>query len=288
MRKTFCMSMVFSLLCILVSILIMGAAVANADDEVVFLTPPSEIMKRVNVARPLNGGDIPSDLSSRIGITHYGGRYYFSDEPFLIEGLKAISGMGFRSTKLWLSALNDQTARGYLFNSDWPDFNKSTRLIDIAKIPYFEQAFSMDFDTFMLEVHTSWPMLWREGPDKNASYYADEEQQFYELAKYLLETYADREITFILHNWAGDWLLRGEGGQLDWVKNPNSVPKDINKQIAGMIKWFTALVVTNVLFNCLDPQFLCSCRQYSVESKDFGFCMYVPFSTQDCIIPLVL
>jgi hypothetical protein len=60
----------------------------------------------------------------------------------------------------------------------------------------------------------------------------------YDLAKYLLTNYNDREITFIIKNWEGDWLLRGEGTKKDdWMAVPE-VKRAL--KVKNMTSWFEA------------------------------------------------
>lgn len=87
--------------------------------------------------------------------------------------------------------------------------------------------------------------------DKTAK---EEEQDIYELTKYLLNEYQDREIEFILSNWEGDWIMRGgtgsearwsrkSGGHLSAVDGERTtvlVPADTLQRISQMQKWFTA------------------------------------------------
>ena len=99
------------------------------------LSSRAEILASVNLNSPVSSGVVPSDYANRIGITHYGGRYHLSDKPFLEEGMENIHAMGFRTAKLWLSARSDQMERGYYFNSNWPAYDSSTTLVDVASHP---------------------------------------------------------------------------------------------------------------------------------------------------------
>jgi hypothetical protein len=74
----------------------------------------------------------------------------------------------------------------------------------------------------------------REGYFRNgltAEQKADEQRQFYELAKHLLTTYKGTGKTFILQHWEGDWLIRG-----NFDANADLQPK----AIGGMIDWLNA------------------------------------------------
>lgn len=192
------------------------------------LTAPEEIDERVRAARPLLGGPIPADLKRRLGATHYAGKYHLTSEPFLLEGCKALSRLGMGVAKLWFG--NDLP--GYGFNSDWK-LSRSATLADVAKHPYFVQAFGMPFSTFVLEIGC----LTRTGrpfPDPDSDY-GEDDRQLYELASHLLKAYADRSVTFVLQHWEGDWMLRGPGKE--W--QPGG-PPDAKQRCLGMTRWLTA------------------------------------------------
>ena len=211
--------------------------------EEITLSSRAEILESVNNNSPVTSGVVPPDYTNRIGITHYGGRYHLSDKPFLEEGMENIHAMGFRTAKLWLSARADQMERGYYFNSNWPAYDSSTTLVDVASHPSVHKVFSMDFDTIMLEVNTRRGEEWRVAPNYGTDEYFNYlEDEFYNLSKHLLETYADQEITFILHNWAGDWMLQNKGseGFVEWGIDPTAVPSDIDNIVEGMIRYFNA------------------------------------------------
>ncbi|MCX7013229.1 MAG: hypothetical protein NTW86_11840, partial [Candidatus Sumerlaeota bacterium] len=138
------------------------------------LTPPEEIIRRVDAVRPMRGAAIPADLGSHLGATHFAGKYCMTDEPFLIGGLRQLQGFGFKVAKLWFS---NRIQNGYRFHSSWPEFTGATRLIDVAKTPYFRQAFAMPFDAFFLETSVSGSGGWAEGAAEGAACYKNEEEQ---------------------------------------------------------------------------------------------------------------
>jgi hypothetical protein len=125
----------------------------------------------------------------------------------------------------------------YHFNHSWPVFNK---LVDVVKHPYSDSLFSDPYFT----THTFWSPaktnngLYKEGPDFNHAYFAEQEDQVYETARYILDTYGHLGKTFIFQNWEGDWMLRGSNRQ--WEDNPSSVPDDIEWQIEGMARMWRA------------------------------------------------
>ena len=161
-----------------------------------------EIERKVRTARPLLGGQIPSDLEARLGATHYDGKYYRSQRPFLLEAVKFL-GLGMHVVKLGL-AINCRVTTKTRTGGLSP---RHRGVVEVAKHPYFVKAFSLPFSTFVLEIAP----LGRDGkgfadPSRDST---EDEQQFYELAGYLFRTYRERAVTFILQHWEGDWMLRG-------------------------------------------------------------------------------
>lgn len=192
------------------------------------LTPTSEVEQLVAAARPLSGGQIPTNLAHRLGATHYDGRYCFTDRPYLLEGCQALYDLGLRVAKLWFG----RRLPGYSYNSAWDDHPMAS-LADVARHPYFVEAFAMPFSTFVLEIH---PVHGHSGSRFNdAADFSDDEAQFYELVTYLLQTYAERDVTFILQNWEGDWMIRDYAGQL-W----DVPPEDTLERCDAMARWFAA------------------------------------------------
>ncbi|MEX0323977.1 MAG: hypothetical protein AB3N63_17595 [Puniceicoccaceae bacterium] len=199
-----------------------------------------QIIKEINRHRPLLGAQIPEDIKDRLGTTHVGGKYYLTNEPFLLEGSRQVQEFGFGVIKLWFRSDSD---RFYSFNSDW-DIEADLSLTEVAQHPYWRECFDMPFSTFALSIAGAGIRT----TDETA---AEEAEEVYQLSKYLLEEYRDREITFILHNWEGDWIFRGGTGPgSQWSldagmgtsgkRKGDPVPGDITKRIDAMVKWFTA------------------------------------------------
>ena len=92
------------------------------------LTDPAKIQELVEKHCPSNHAPLPADLASRLGATHYAGRYFLSDEPYLLEGLAMLHGLGLKTAKLWLG----RDLPGYAFNSRW-NLPKDARLVDVVK-----------------------------------------------------------------------------------------------------------------------------------------------------------
>lgn len=217
-------------------------SIVNAQKRISEFLTDQQIIERIEKCRPSKGGVIPADIKNRLGSTHVGGKYFFTKEPFIIEGCKKLSDMGYGVVKLWFR----KNPGGYPYNSDW-NVSKDITLKELAQHPYFSACFDMPFSTIALSIDGA-------GIKTTDETAAKEEKEVYELTKYLLEKYKDRNITFILHNWEGDWMMRGgTGDSARWSRKAGRlikavdgdrytvlVPADSIKRINAMIKWFTA------------------------------------------------
>lgn len=228
---------------ILISIVIVAIAFfCYSCSEKTTATASSDISAIINQHRPLKGATIPLDIKDRLGATHVDGKYYFGDEPYLVEGCRRMIDMGYGVVKLWFS----KNPTGYSYNSEWnlpPDIS----LKELAEHPYYKECFEMPFTTIGLSVGGA-------GLNTNDASAKAEQQEIYELTKYLLQTYKDRDLTFIFHNWEGDWLMRGGTGDnarwsrvadqsidaVDGDRKTVLVPSDSIQRIDAMVKWFTA------------------------------------------------
>jgi len=202
-----------------------------------------QIVELIDKYRPLNGAIIPIDIKDRIGATHVGGKYFSTKEPYLIEGCKKMTEMGYGVVKLWFR----KNPGGYQYNSNW-NLPKNITLKELAQHPYWSTCFDMPFTTIALSLDGA-------GINTTDETAAKEEKEVYELTKYLLEKYKDRKVTFILHNWEGDWMMRGgTGDYARWTRKAGQlikavdgdrytvlVPADSTQRITAMAKWFKAL-----------------------------------------------
>lgn len=201
-----------------------------------------QIKQIISQYRPLKGARIPSDLKHRLGATHVGGKYYLTNEPFIIEGSRKLSEMGYGVLKLWFT----KNPSGYSWNSNW-DLQDNITLKELAQHPYYKTCFDMPYSTIALMVGGAAVRTTVESA-------AAEEEEIYELTKYLLEKYRDRDLSFIIHNWEGDWLMRGgTGNHARWSRQADQpigavdgdrltvlVPADSLDRAEAMTKWFAA------------------------------------------------
>ena len=197
-----------------------------------------EVLEYIEKNRPLKSGVIHSDLKDRLGTTHVGGKYFLTKEPFLLEGARKIDQMGYGVAKFWF---RKNSTRYYPFNSKW-DLPEEITLKELAQHPYWKACFELPFSTFALSIG-------EPGVRSDRASILKEKEEIYELTKYLLEQYKDREVTFILHNWEGDWILRGGTGEdAMWSNYPGEhlygdrygveVPDDALSRVNTMVLWF--------------------------------------------------
>jgi hypothetical protein len=202
-----------------------------------YITPSEEILERIKPFKPAVKTGLPADFSRRIGVTHVSGKYHLTDEPFLLEGANLIHRLGYKRLKLWFDPNKVQVA--YPFNSDWSALGEKPRLVEMARHPYYDQAFALPFETIVLEVYPVDPPdpNRREGKYLNlSSDFREDEEQVRELADYLMKKFKDRDVTFILQNWEGDWMFR-DNARKEWLAGDYP---GLEKRVAGFARWFQA------------------------------------------------
>jgi hypothetical protein len=204
------------------------ATAANESGPV--LTPAAEIEKRVLAARPSRGGRIPADFAKRFGATHYDGRYHFTDKPYLVEGAEKMHQLGMGVAKFWL---HEDDLPGYRYNSDW-GIPLDGPMVDVLKHAYFRAALAVPFSTVFLEI---FPLTGSKTTFFDTeSDYKNEEEQFHAVASHLLETYAEREVTFVLQNWEGDWTFR-HNDRNTWEQTPAA---EVDRRARLFTRFFAA------------------------------------------------
>jgi hypothetical protein len=201
----------------------------------------AEITAAIDKYDPNIVGNI-SQAKDVFGASHIGGWYNFtginesSSKPFIEEALDYYKTFGASSIKTTLSILNGKMNEAYPFNHTWPNFQT---LKDVAQNENIRELFSKEY----IKTHTFWTTTRRQGdfkkgPDFNHATYLNEEQQFYELTTYLLQTYGSMDKKFVYQNWEGDWMLRGEG--VAWDRDSTLIPDDVDWITEGMARLFRA------------------------------------------------
>lgn len=199
------------------------------------LSSAATITNSINQNDPNNGVNV-SQIRHIFGSSHIAGWYNFTEEPYLIEGLNKYEEFGATSIKTTLTDVNGRMDSAYPFNHTWPNFENIT---DVAS---FEMLDAL-FENTHIKRHTFWVTLknqgiYRDGPDFNHEYFLKQEQEYYNLTTYLLQTYGNMDKSFVFQNWEGDWMLRGEG--IQWENDPTLIPDDVQWRIEGMSRMFRA------------------------------------------------
>jgi hypothetical protein len=162
------------------------------------------------------------------------GRYHFTERPFLVEGAERVRSLGLGGIKLWFTSVE----RGYRANSTW-NLSPNYTFKDLAEHPYYRAAFDLPFSCIALNIY---PVGIRDTTGVNVDILASDadftadETQIYELTRHLLRTYRNRNLTFLLQNWEGDWMLRGESRR-DW--NEGRYP-GLERRVDSFSRWFSA------------------------------------------------
>jgi len=172
-------------------------------------------------------GRVARAVADRLGSAHVAGRYNFTRDDYLNEGADQILKLGMRVIKIYLH----DPAGSYRFNSRWPKFDDLTQ---VARHPYYRRLFGKPFTTYIMTAYSLRNRdgaYWRRGVSDEQ--YARESQEFYELAKYLLEAYRGTGKTFVLQHWEGDWAVRGN-------TNPEPEGDPSPKALDGMVRWLNA------------------------------------------------
>ena len=212
----------------------------NNDGEVRYhysetLSTKAEITAKIDEKDPNLGNDV-SQIIDVFGASHIAGWYNYTTRPFLLEGLDKYKEFGSSAIKTTLTAENGKMFNAYPFNHTWPKFNT---LKEVAQHQFVDSLFKRNH----IKTHTFWTTSknkgdWKKGPDYEHASFLNEEQQFYDLTKHLLETYGSTNKRFVYQNWEGDWMLRGQG--VNWEENPSLIPDHVEWDIEGMARMFRA------------------------------------------------
>jgi len=200
------------------------------------LTSASDISNKIN-AVDTSDVSVKKPIRDKIGATHIGGWYNFTDQPFLLEGKDRFKEWGSRNIKTTISADNGKMYNAYPFNYNWPSF---TAPVDVVKHPLMDSLFSDPYFT----THAFWAAgkgvngFYKDGADRNHDRFLAVEDQIYDAAYEILSKYGAMGKTFIFQNWEGDWMLRGNNKQ--WEDDTTTIPDDVFWEIEGMSRMWRA------------------------------------------------
>lgn len=212
--------------------------------EDIDLTSETEIVREIDNHRPIDSNYQPDDVEDVVGASHVRGRYHLTDQPYLLEGAQKLKEeFNSRSIMVYFQLLEDYhpyhayPEGDYPYNSDWDDLGANPDYLDLAQSEYFQELFDMDFSTFFLTTRRTYD--WRGNPD-NQELFREIEEEIYELSKYLLETYSDRDVDFVLKNWEGDWLVRTNQDAWEDPRGLFDDHPEIKDDFLSFIHWYRA------------------------------------------------
>ncbi|MDG3007779.1 hypothetical protein [Paludisphaera mucosa] len=185
---------------------------------------------RLDACRPSRLEKLPAGFRDRVGASHVKGLYHLTDRPFLVEGAERLIALGTRLGKFWFSP--GIIAESYPWNSRWPACGD---YVELARSDDFRAAFDLPFRTIILEALMPHDEAWRSVDPAAPERLEESERAIHDLTAHLYRTYRDRDLTFILQNWEGDWRLRG--GYSEDFRPP---PAELETLASRMARWLAA------------------------------------------------
>ena len=169
--------------------------------------------------------------SEIIGSSHVIPRYYFGEEDCLNQGADVLLEMGSKVIKIWYYNGGETPDIMYPWNSIWP--TNITSLTEGLDNTHYTELFEKPFKTFLMNVasfaNPTNPYYWKDNISQ--SQIDQEEAEFYEFTKALLQKYEGTGKIFVLQHHEGDWHTRGH--------TDATVPaaKGVHER---MVKWLNA------------------------------------------------
>jgi hypothetical protein len=143
----------------------------------------------------------------KAGVTHIDGKYAFSENNFLIEGSQRISTFGSDAIFIYLEP-NFRTRYPDKSGPLWPAGDMQS-VTELAQTDAYKSVFNLPFKVFVVTAYS----FATQGGVQNFATKPNlanlEEQEFYDLTRYLLTAYAGTGKTFILKHWEGDYIGLG-------------------------------------------------------------------------------
>ena len=176
---------------------------------------PTSAIKLAGYVMPLLFSTLSCSFSNQpgnseiIGSSHVIPRYYFGEEDCLNQGADVLLEMGSKVIKIWYYNGGETPDIMYPWNSNWP--TNITSLADGLNNTHYTELFNKPFKTFVMNVASfvdpKDPYYWKDSITQPQI--DQEEAEFYEFTKALLQKYAGTGKTFILQHHEGDWHTRG-------------------------------------------------------------------------------
>ena len=154
-----------------------------------------------------HGGTFSTSFAA--GIAHVSGNYGFTQNNFLVEGAQKISDLGSDSIFIYLTPY---------FRTEYPDQSSGqwpggdpTSVTALAQTKPYDTVLNLPFSTIVMTVYSFANADGVAGISASSARLQAEENEFYQLTKYLYSQFAGSGKTFVLKNWEGDWVGLGQG-----------------------------------------------------------------------------
>ncbi len=166
-------------------------------------------------AMTLSGREQLLQMPFKAGVAHVDGKYGFTQSNYLIEGANRIMnpGSGMTGPDAIFIYLHWKFVQQYPQKANgpfWPPVTPAS-LTELAQTAPYQALFNMPFNLFVMTTfgfkNQDRIDSFRTDPDAASN----EEQEFYDLTRYLCSTYAGTGKTFILKNWEGDYRALPDG-----------------------------------------------------------------------------
>ena len=160
------------------------------------------ILTSVSFSQP--GRDQLLQTRFKAGVTHVDGKYAFMDSNFLIEGSQRINTFGSDAIFIYLEP-NFRTRYPEKSGPLWPAGDLQS-VTELAKTDAYKAVFDLPFKVFVITTYAFGTQGAVQNFATDPSLANIEENEFYDLTRYLLTTYAGTGKTFILKHWEGDYI----------------------------------------------------------------------------------
>ena len=181
-------------------------------------------------AATLSGRELLLQSTFKAGVTHVDGKYGFTQDNFLLEGANRIRELG--PVDAIFVYMDPKFSTRYPQKNNGPFWPANvTSLTQLAQTTPFQTLFAMPFTVFVLTTNAFSTHDDMDSFRTNPNWAVLEEQEFYEVTRYLYSTYAGTGKTFILKNWEGDYRALG------FDHNTEDIPPD---KVDAMNIWMSA------------------------------------------------
>src|SRR6202171_2848633 len=185
---------------------------------------------------PASGSSSTSSSSSAsvstaftAGISHIDGKYRFTQNNYLLEGAQKISDLGSNSIFIYLTPS---------FRSDYPDESSTTwpasdpaGVDGLAQTAPYDQIFPLPFKTIVMTTLTLANADRVQGIAQAQDRLSAEENEFYQLTRYLYSHFSGSGKTFVLKNWETDGFAAFLGN------TTGDIPQNV---VDDLIAWLSA------------------------------------------------